>query len=613
MNRPAASLQVRRLQRRLELLGIDVRRGERARLATWRPRLVGSAYAGSAANLAAYLAFRHHDIRDIQDDLGVLGLSSLGRTEAHVRSGIAAVEAALGAFLGDAASLAWVARIGRLREAQARLVAERAAVLLGPERPERRTRVMVTLPEEGAADAGLIRDLIDRGMDIARINAAHDGPDTWRAMALVVRSASRDAGRDCRILLDLPGPKMRIGPLPTAPGRLRLRAPKDESGRNVFLLDSSGAPGSPHPPDGVPASVAVDAAWLARLEVGDRIACVDAQGRARTLRVDTRSASNSVAVSTRRGIALAEGGELLLVREKRKRGVGLVGPFEPKLGSIRVQVGDALRLLTDQPVSASVSVDEQAGSRWIACLQAGALESLRVGHHVDIDDGHIVTRVEAVDANEARLRVLTTRRPEERVRADQGLNFPDSAIRGQGFGPDDLLALDVAADIADIVGLSFAQTPEDVDRLVEELDARGAHDTGVIAKIETQSGVERLPDIIVAGASRRPFGVMIARGDLAIEIGYERLAEMQEELLWLCEAARVPVIWATQVLESLVKTGIPTRAELTDAAMGERAECVMLNKGPHILEGVETLVDVIVRMETHQSKKTSRLRALQSW
>jgi pyruvate kinase len=276
-------------------------------------------------------------------------------------------------------------------------------------------------------------------------------------------------------------------------------------------------------------------------------------------------------------------------------------------------VGDALRLLAVPPVAASDTFEEDGHDPWISCLQAGVLEALQVGHDVDIDDGHIVTRVEAVGANEARLRVLTMRRPEEHVRADQGLNFPDGPIRGEGFGPDDLIALDVAADIADIVGLSFAQSPEDVDRLIEELDARGAKDTGVIAKIETQGGIERLPDIIVAGASRRPFGVMIARGDLAIEIGYERLAEMQEELLWVCEAARVPVIWATQVLESLVKTGIPTRAELTDAAMGERAECVMLNKGPHILDGVDTLVDVIVRMETHQSKKSSRLRALQSW
>jgi pyruvate kinase len=163
-----------------------------------------------------------------------------------------------------------------------------------------------------------------------------------------------------------------------------------------------------------------------------------------------------------------------------------------------------LRLLADQ--RASDAGDVEAGDPWIACLQAGVLEALRVGHHVDIDDGHIVTRVEAVDASEARLRVLTTRRPEERVRADQGLNFPDSPVRGQGFGPDDFIALDVAADIADNVGLSFAQAPEDVDRLIDELDARGAHDSGVIAKIETQSGIECLPTSSLQARLGGPLG-----------------------------------------------------------------------------------------------------------
>jgi pyruvate kinase len=106
---------------------------------------------------------------------------------------------------------------------------------------------------------------------------------------------------------------------------------------------------------------------------------------------------------------------------------------------------------------------------------------------------------------------------------------------------------------------------------------------------------------------------MIARGDLAVEIGYQRLAEMQEQILWLCEAAHVPVIWATQVLENLVKKGRPSRAEMTDAAMAERAECVMLNKGPYIREAVHILDDVLQRMAAHQSKKTPQLRALKSW
>jgi pyruvate kinase len=103
---------------------------------------------------------------------------------------------------------------------------------------------------------------------------------------------------------------------------------------------------------------------------------------------------------------------------------------------------------------------------------------------------------------------------------------------------------------------------------------------------------------------------MVARGDLAVEVGCARLAEVQEEILWLCEAAHVPVIWATQVLDSMARTGIPSRAEVTDAAMGAQAECVMLNKGPHIVATVAFLGGLLERMQEHHTKKRALLRAL---
>lgn len=106
---------------------------------------------------------------------------------------------------------------------------------------------------------------------------------------------------------------------------------------------------------------------------------------------------------------------------------------------------------------------------------------------------------------------------------------------------------------------------------------------------------------------------MIARGDLAVEIGFERLAEIQEELLWVCEAAHVPIVWATQVLESLSKTGLPSRAEITDAAMAQRAEIVMLNKGTFVVQAIKMLDDVLRRMEGHARKKNPTLRALSAW
>jgi pyruvate kinase len=107
-----------------------------------------------------------------------------------------------------------------------------------------------------------------------------------------------------------------------------------------------------------------------------------------------------------------------------------------------------------------------------------------------------------------------------------------------------------------------------------------------------------------------PVGLMIARGDLAMDVGFERLAEMQEELLWFGEACHLPVVWATQVLESVTHSGLPTRAEVTDAAMSMRAECVMLNRGPHVDVANRLLADIIRRMETHQFKKRSLYRRL---
>jgi pyruvate kinase len=166
-----------------------------------------------------------------------------------------------------------------------------------------------------------------------------------------------------------------------------------------------------------------------------------------------------------------------------------------------------------------------------------------------------------------------------------------------------------------MVALSFANSADDVKLLQQHLTSISSQlgsksKPAIVLKIETKRGFENLPAMLLAAMAAPCCGVMIARGDLAVECGFERLAEVQEEILWLCEAAHVPVIWATQVLESLAKEGLPSRAEISDAAMGTRAECVMLNKGPHIIEAVKALSDILRRMQGHQSKKSSMLRQL---
>ena len=227
-----------------------------------------------------------------------------------------------------------------------------------------------------------------------------------------------------------------------------------------------------------------------------------------------------------------------------------------------------------------------------------------------IDGGKIGAVVDHVDDRGAHLIIESARPGGSRLRAEKGLNFPDTDLPLPSLTAEDLAALECVVEIADAVGYSFVRRAADVDALVEELDRRGGRRIAILAKIETADGFTNLPEIIVRGSQRHPFGVMIARGDLAIEIGYQRLADVQEEILWICEAAHIPVVWATQVLERLVHRGVPTRAEITDAAAAEGAECVMLNKGPFLVEGVDVLHNVLRRMAPRHQKKTDLLPVL---
>ncbi|MGD0676438.1 MAG: pyruvate kinase [Polyangiaceae bacterium] len=246
----------------------------------------------------------------------------------------------------------------------------------------------------------------------------------------------------------------------------------------------------------------------------------------------------------------------------------------------------------------------------IPCTLPIALERVQTGERVWLDDGKLGGFVEKVSKEGVSVRINYARKGHHKLLADRGINFPESAIDINGFTEKDRSDLAFVARHADSVGLSFAQRAADVRAVQQRLAELGAPRIGLVLKIETRRGFEALPRLLLETFGEHPVGVMIARGDLALEVGYERLAEVQEEVLWLCEAAHVPVIWATQVLETLSKNGMPTRAEITDAAMSQRAECVMLNKGAHIVDSVRILNDILQRMEAHQRKKSATLRPL---
>lgn len=243
------------------------------------------------------------------------------------------------------------------------------------------------------------------------------------------------------------------------------------------------------------------------------------------------------------------------------------------------------------------------------------VQALQIGSEVSVDDGKLWAEVVRLGAGHAELRVTRAPAKGMRLKPEKGVNLPGAHLDVPALTEADLQALDFVAEHADVVGFSFVQTVADVTALADALQARCGDRPlpAIMLKIETPLALRNLPDLIVAAGARLPVAVMIARGDLAVEIGFERLSEIQEEILWLCAAAQVPVVWATQVLETLVKEGQATRAEVTDAAMGQRAEAVMLNKGPHAAKAVGFLRDVLGRMDRHQRKKHARLGPLHLW
>jgi pyruvate kinase len=567
----------------------------------------------SARNLVDYLAFRRFDARELQEQLARLGLSSLGRAESHVRGNLDSVLRQLYALSGRKVPRhPPLAAFGPDRGRE--LIDRRARALLGRPRPGRRARIMVTAPTEAATDPSFVRKLLDAGMDCMRINCAHDSAPIWSAMIANLRTAERPTERRCHVEIDLCGPRVRIGPMAPAPPVVKVRPQRDEFGRvrqpGALWLLAAGTRGRPTD-ERVP-GVEVPAGWLSRRRRGGTIVLSDARGAHRTLRV-IRLRRGARLVTCSKTVYLADGTRLRGRPTSRSGRDDAVVTVPPRPGSAFLRADESV-LLTSGSSLGRAEVRDRSGRLRVpaafAVLPPEVLPSLRVGERVWFDGGRVGGVVAATRPGQARVRITHARPQGSRLGADKGLNLPDTALNLPSLTAKDLEDLDFAIAHADLIGYSFVQSAADVRALRHALAQRGVPDFEFVLKIETARAFELLPEILLAALHAPVAGVMIARGDLAVEVGYERLAEVQEEILWLCEAAHLPVIWATQVLEGLTKTGLPSRAEVTDAAMGARAECVMLNKGPHLVEAVKALDNILQRMEAHQQKKSARLRHL---
>ncbi|MCY7337521.1 MAG: hypothetical protein LH613_15150, partial [Chamaesiphon sp.] len=176
-----------------------------------RDEFLRDVFLSSGLNLAYYMALRRHDLRPLQAALMPWGLSSLGRLEARVIPSLDAVITTLGAVCQvDTTTLPSRPSIEAFLDGD-KLLQQHTEAILGKTLAHRRVRIMVTLATEAASNYKFARDLLQRGTNCVRINCAHDDAKLWFAMIGNVRRAETETGHACKILMDLGGPKPRIG------------------------------------------------------------------------------------------------------------------------------------------------------------------------------------------------------------------------------------------------------------------------------------------------------------------------------------------------------------------------------------------------------------------
>lgn len=493
-------MKLNKLEKELRALYREIEKGEE--LADQIAAEVDPKYRLSSKNLYRYLILRQYNLRKLHEKLTELGISSLGSSEAYVYKNVANALKLVKLMRGKA----WepneqIEAIGYQKSIK--LLKKHAFHLFNANRKAHYTEIMVTMPDEAAENIGLIRNLIQAGMEIARINLSHGDEEQWEKMVTNLRQASQELKTPIKIYMDLAGPKIRTGEVavPSAKGNI-----KD------FI----------------------------RIREGD----------------------------------------LLVLTKKDSQGKRAVVGYE----------------------------NEVLDPAEIGVLLPQIIDDVKVGQPVFFDDGMIEAEVVGKKGDEVTVCILKTYK--SKLKGHKGINLPETRLNLPSLTERDIELLPFVIAHADIVGYSFVRNAKDVRKLYRELDKLDSQELGVVFKIENREAVDNLPLILFQAMKRRKIGVMIARGDLAVEIGYERISEVQNDILWICEAAHIPVIWATQVLENLAKTGKATRAEISDAAVSAQAECVMLNKGPHIVEAVRVLNSILTKMERQFFKKKNTLRTL---
>jgi len=574
------------------------------------PQNEGCINQKSLANMRHYLKLRQKDNTSLQEELTRMGLSSLGRSQAHILHSLDLIIEIL-SKCQNVENEAFADNALCIDEAE-EIAAARAAIFGGEPKPKKRssTKIMLTLPSEAAVDTSMIEEFANAGVGVFRINTAHDSRLEWETMAEKIASLNQNLHpqNKLKIYVDLAGPKIRTGQIKKVKAELKLE-PKSM----VYLSRQMDEDSFVKAPSDA-FKFEVEEEFYKKAKKAKELFIITAEDKHRTLSV----------VSVEKGFIVCELDKKVRVNEeslictdsKKKSLSSKILNLPDVTQTIKLHDEDTLFLSLEEIEGHDKVVDEDGETvepAAIYCTQKEFVQDSKVGDKVYIDDGKIGLVVTEKRESGLLCQVINIKASGETLKEEKGVNFPDSQTSVNAITDDDIKNLDSVARFADIIGISFAQNANDIETLRELLKAKNKEHVAIVAKIETKTAVKNLPFILEALMFHKFSAIMLARGDLAIEVEFENMSFLQEEILDLCEAAHTPVIFATQVLENQMKNNLPSRAEITDAAFAQRADCVMLNKGAFALNTIKKLEFILERMHTIFKKNRLLLGSCDIW
>jgi pyruvate kinase len=284
-------------------------------------------------------------------------------------------------------------------------------------------------------------------------------------------------------------------------------------------------------------------------------------------------------------------GRIRNVEKEVGRPIGILCDIQgPKLrvgkfadGKVQLSAGDTFTL-DDKP--------EPGDATRVQLPHKEILEAVQVGHRLLIDDGRLQLEAVKVDGKSIVTKVISGTHISDR----KGVSLPDTTLATGALTEKDRKDIDaaIATEEVDWIALSFIQRPEDVAEVRKIVRGRA----GLMSKIEKPQALERIDEIIELSDA-----LMVARGDLGVEMPIEAVPGIQKQLTRACRKAGKPVVVATQMLESMISAPVPTRAEVSDVATAvfEGADAVMLSAesaaGDYPVEAVSTMAAIARKVE----------------